>query len=273
MKNGMKGFLLALCFVAMIAGGLSCGSTAQDSTSSEDGDADEGSGRVAPSEFFILVFGSLEPEINQTIADFLNLETDMSVDTTSDDTDINSDNLQNYNVVIDYDHDTINSSQEEALREFVSGGGKLIGLHHAIYDPEEIMLIKREIYGAYLPFHCCQVEPEAYQVILTSPDSPVFEGLETTGTILYSSDFISLGTYPFFELPVLDERYTEIVFLEDKGVNILLSTIFEGTNYDIGWYREEGEGLVFYYQMGHLEDMFSVPWYQDLIIQTIRYYP
>lgn len=228
----------------------------------------------APTEnnatYNILVFGSLEPDINQHIADFLNEETDMVAVASTNDEDVSAGNLGNYNVVIDYDHDGMSDGMQQSLADFVAVGGKLIGLHHAIYDPPNTMAIKHELYGAYLPSHCCRVEPEPYQVILVDPSNAVFDTLETSGTVSYGSNLVTETVYPYYELPVLDERYTEIVFLQDSGVHILLSTIFGETSYDIGWYRASGNGKVYYYQIGHLDEMFGVDWYQKLIINAIH---
>lgn len=219
----------------------------------------------------VLVFGSLEPAINQEIADFLNAQPDIFAQPTDADLCVIPENLVHFNVVIDYDHDGLAPEQEIALAEFAALGGKIIALHHAIYDPLDFMFIKREIYGATLPSHCCDVEEEPYQVIMTDPLHPVFDSLPSIGTVTYGSALVPEDDYPFYELLALDERYSLITFQEGGNVNILLSTIFAGGNYDIGWWRTEGAGVVFYYQMGHLQEMFTDPWYQQLIINTIRF--
>lgn len=200
-------------------------------------------------QYKIIVFGSLEPDINQTIADFLNQESDMKAVVANSDKCINDDMLSHFNVVVDYDHNGTPPDQEAALQKFAAAGGRVIALHHSIYDACGPMYIKHALYGSYLPVTSAQgiyhLVDEfingPYQVILTDPGNPVFNTLATDGTVHYKSTLVPEGDYPYHTINVSDERYLEITFVKND-LHILLSTIFNGTNYDIGWYRNEGLG-------------------------------
>jgi hypothetical protein len=60
-------------------------------------------------------------------------------------------NLQNYDVLLYFRHDTISQAAQEAIEAYVAGGGGLVGIHHAIYNHLGQKQTLIELFGGELP--------------------------------------------------------------------------------------------------------------------------
>ena len=105
---------------------------------------------TGPQTYKIIVFGSREPLTNQTIADFLNQQSDMIAVATNSDNCLTDSVLSNFNVAVDYDHNGMLPEPQDALKRFVTNGGRIIALHHSIFEPCVSMPVKHDSYGAYI---------------------------------------------------------------------------------------------------------------------------
>jgi uncharacterized repeat protein (TIGR01451 family) len=96
-----------------------------------------------------------EPARYTDLVDLLN-DTDDGLDLTAtgtaDLTDINLTNLQNYDVLLYFRHNQIPQGNQDAIRDYVDGGGGLVGLHHAIYNDQNAKDTLIDLIGGELPF-------------------------------------------------------------------------------------------------------------------------
>jgi putative intracellular protease/amidase len=60
-------------------------------------------------------------------------------------------NLQNYDVLLYFRHDTISHAGHEAIEAYVAGGGGVVGIHHAIYNHLGQKQTLIELFGGELP--------------------------------------------------------------------------------------------------------------------------
>lgn len=110
----------------------------------------------------VLVFGGDEPAhyLPQEPARYtdlvalLNDPTDglnISAVGTNNPADMTLANLQNYDVLLYFRHDTISQAAQEAIEDYVAGGGGLVGIHHAIYNHLGQKQTLIELFGGELP--------------------------------------------------------------------------------------------------------------------------
>lgn len=65
--------------------------------------------------------------------------------------DITLANLQNYDVLLYFRHDTIDQMAQQAIVQYVAAGGGLVGLHHAIYNHLGQKQTLIDLFGGELP--------------------------------------------------------------------------------------------------------------------------
>ncbi len=144
-----------------------------------------------------------------------------------DTNDLNAANLENYDAVLVYcTGQNLDDAPCEALEEFVSGGGALIGIHNATdtwkNQPDYIELIG----GAFVT-HPPQL---SLQIEVVDAQHPITQGLEPFET--------------WEELYVMDTDITTY--------HLLLQThSYEARALPIAWCKSYGMGRVFYTALGH----------------------
>lgn len=157
--------------------------------------------------------------------------------------DLNEANLQQYDGLIVYaNYDTITSSQEKALLQFVRSGKGFIPLHCASFcfrNSHEVV----EMIGGQFKSH----QYDSFPAVITHPEHPVMKGV---------SPFVT----------------TDETYLHDKiSKNIkVLSERVEGNHHEpYTWIRPYGKGRVFYTAYGHDDVTFNNPGFLKLVLNGI----
>lgn len=167
----------------------------------------------------------------------------ISLTYTSDPDDLNTQNLSWYDGVLIYaNHDSITSSQEKALLDFVKGGKGLIPIHCASFcfrNSDEYV----DMVGAQFKSH----ETGTFTSNITNKDHPITRNLE--------------------EFETWDETYVHHLHASDR--NILMERV-EGEHHEPWtWTKDYGKGRVFYTAYGHDERTWSHPGFHALVEQGI----
>ena len=158
---------------------------------------------------------------------------------TEDVADLNDKNLDLYDGLVVYaNHESINSSQEKALLDFVAEGNAFIPIHSASFcfknSPEYIDLV-----GAQFMEH-------------------------GTGTFTAS---ISAKEHPLMkevsEFEAWDETYVHDKIADD--ITVVMERVDGDHREPWTWVKEYGEGKVFYTASGHDERVWNHPGFQKLI--------
>lgn len=153
--------------------------------------------------------------------------------------DLNEKNLSHYDGLILYaNHDSISSSQEKALLDFVRSGKGFIPLHCASYcfrnSPEVVEMI-----GGQFKSH----KYDSFPAVIVNPSHQVMKGITsfTTKDETYVHDKIS------------------------KNIKVLTERV-EGDHHEpYTWVREFGKGRVFYTAYGHDDNTFTNQGFLDLV--------
>lgn len=164
---------------------------------------------------------------------------------TSNVNDITLANLQNYDVLLYFRHDAISNTAQQAIVDYVAGGGGLVGLHHAIYNQGGQKQTLIDLFGAQLPV-TAQLNNELYLVysgesnhllnvnfgnyvstygVHLLPGDPTSTAEYTTPNGIPNTNLDADGAHGYyhFTIPANDELYTGNVF--NPGV-----TFGEGVN-------------------------------------------
>ena len=169
----------------------------------------------------------------------------INISFTNNPDDLNEENLAHYDGLILYaNHDSITTSQEKALLNFVKGGKGFIPLHCASFcfrnSPEVVELI-----GGQFKSHTY----DSFPAVIVKPDHPVMNGVPSFVT--------------------LDETYVHDKISKDIEV---LSERVEGDHREpYTWVRQYGEGRVFYTAYGHDDNTFNNPGFLQLVRNGIMW--
>src|SRR5688500_688893 len=158
---------------------------------------------------------------------------------TTEPDDLNEKNLEHYDGLILYaNHDTISSSEEKALLNFVRSGKGFVPLHSASWcfrNSAEVV----EMIGGQFKSH----KYDSFPAVITKPDHPVMKGI---------SSFVTK-----------DETYVHDKISKDIQV---LSERVEGDHREpYTWVRQYERGRVFYTAYGHDENTFNNQAFLDLV--------
>lgn len=153
--------------------------------------------------------------------------------------DLNSANLDKYDVLIIYaNHEEINKNEEKALLDFVKGGKAFIPIHSASFcfknSPEYIDLV-----GAQFMSH----ETGTFTAEIVNKEHNVTKDLE-----------------PF---ETWDETYVHDKLADD--ITVLMERVEVDHREPWTWVKEVGEGKVFYTAYGHDERTWNNPGFQELV--------
>lgn len=163
----------------------------------------------------------------------------INISYTTDPNDLNENNLNQYDGLIVYaNYDTITSSQEKALLNFVRSGKGFIPLHSASFcfrnSPEVVEMI-----GGQFKSH----RYDSFPAVIVQPEHPVMKSIPsfTTADETYVHDKIS------------------------KNIQVLTERVEGSHREPYTWVRPYGEGRVFYTAYGHDDATFNNPNFLNLV--------
>ncbi|MFH5832160.1 PVC-type heme-binding CxxCH protein [Halalkalibaculum sp. DA384] len=158
---------------------------------------------------------------------------------TEDPADLNGPNLAKYDALMLYaNHDSITTSQEQALLDFVESGRGFLPIHSAsfCFRNSEAFI---ELVGAQFLEH----ETGTFTADIVNRDHPVTDSLS--------------------EFETWDETYVHHMHNEDRTV------LMQREEEPWTWTRTHGEGKVFYTAYGHDERTWSKAGFQELLKEGI----
>ena len=181
-----------------------------------------------------------------------------AVDTTTDSTKFNSENLKQYRVVIflNTTGNVLNPSQQEAFEKFIHGGGGFVGVHAAA-DTEYEWPWYGKLVGAYFDGH--PGNPNVRKGVFHVVDKNHLATDSIPETWEREDEFYSFKQInPDLKvLIMIDERTYE------GGKN--------GANHPMAWYHDYDGGRAFYTNMGHTKESYSEPLYLKHLWGGIKY--
>lgn len=162
---------------------------------------------------------------------------------TEDPGDLNNETLAKYDALLLYaNHDSITTSQEQALFDFVESGKGFLPIHSASFcfrNSEEFV----ELVGAQFLEH----EAGTFTAEIVNRNHPITEDLE--------------------EFETWDETYVHHKHNEDRTV--LMERVEDDHREPWTWVRTHGDGKVFYTAYGHDERTWSKEGFQELVKEGI----
>lgn len=168
---------------------------------------------------------------------------DFSVDTTTNAALFTTQNLAQYKALIflSTTGDLFDSTEEQALQQYVEKGGGLIGVHAAT-DAEYNWPWYGKTMGGYFESHPKQQQAK---LIVVDASHPATKGLPKEWTRF-------------------DEWYNFKNLNPDVHVLLKLDeTSYEGgkngTNHPAAWWQDVGKGRVFYTTLGHTDESYAEP--------------
>ena len=162
---------------------------------------------------------------------------------TDDPADLNDENLAYYDGLMIYaNHDSITTTQQKALLNFVNKGGGFIPVHAASYcfrNSEEYI----KLVGGQFQKH----DTGTFVATIIAKDHPAMQSVDTFST--------------------WDETYVHHMLTDDRTV---LMERVEGDHHEPWtWVKDQGKGRVFYTAYGHDERTWSNPGFHKLMRQGI----
>lgn len=153
--------------------------------------------------------------------------------------DLNPENLSKYDALIIYaNHDSLSSSQESALKNFVEGGKGLIPLHSAAGCFKNSDWYIKTIGGQFKSH-----EVGTFPATIVNASHPIMKGI---------TDF-----------KTWDETYVHKNTNPDR--KILTERVENGVHEAYTWVRNQGKGRVFYTAYGHNDSTWTNKGYLDLV--------
>lgn len=160
--------------------------------------------------------------------------------------DLNPEKLANYDALLLYANiDEIAPAQEQALLNYVAGGGGFVPIHCATYCFRNAPAIV-DLMGAQFERHSTGV----FRSEIAEPDHPVMRG--------------------FHGFESWDETYVHHRHNERNRV-VLSYRVDEQGREPWTWVRNQGRGRVFYTAWGHDERTWGHPGFQNLLERGIRW--
>lgn len=137
-------------------------------------------------------------------------------------------------------------TQQQAIWDFVHGGGGFLALHNAqgLYPPDGLYY---KLFGGDYGGH---PEPYVYTVRVEDRDHPVTSGVE--------------------DFEIFDEQHTVKYYLDHEHL-LLRSIARDNLSAPAGWWREMGKGRFCYLAPGHTPDALGHPMMQRLMRNAARW--
>ena len=187
----------------------------------------------------------------------LGAENKFDVDTSTDATRINTENLKQYKAVIflSTTGDILNEDQQEAFKKYIEAGRGFMGIHAAT-DCEYDWPWYGNLVGAYFGGHPAQ---QVATLNIVDPKNPSTKHLPNPWQRKdewYSFKWMAEGLH---ELIAIDEKSYDLGKIAPMG------------HHPMAWYHEYDGGRSFYTELGHTEESFSDPLYLQHILAGIKY--
>lgn len=137
-------------------------------------------------------------------------------------------------------------TQQQAIWDFVHGGGGFLALHNAqgLYPPDGLYY---ELFGGDYGGH---PEPYVFTIRVEDRDHPVTAGVE--------------------DFEIFDEQHTVKYYLDREHL-LLRSMARDNLSAPAGWWREMGKGRFCYLAPGHTPDALGHPMMQRLMRNAARW--
>ena len=170
-------------------------------------------------------------------------------------------NLKQYDVVMFYTSGELpmTDAEKSAFVSFIKSGHGFVGVHSAS-DTFFMWKDYNDIIGGYFNDH-----PWTQQVTVdvVDPSSPIVSFLgksfQVNDEIYQFSDFKADTTHVLLQL-------------DPSSVDLKNSRVRRHYyNFPLAWTRHYGKGRVFYCALGHEDAVWNSPWYQELLLNGIKY--
>ena len=182
---------------------------------------------------------------------------------TTDLDDLNPANLSKYDGLVIYaNYDTLSSSQEAAMKDFVEGGKGLIPLHCASGCFKNSDWYINTIGGQFASH-----DTGTFASAIVKPEHPVMQGLEAFET--WDETYVHQNVNP--DMTVLMERVAGNPVAGNPVADTpVTGTPGEGDHREpYTWVRNQGEGRVFYTAYGHNDSTWTNAGFLQLVNQGI----
>jgi uncharacterized protein len=170
-------------------------------------------------------------------------------------------NLKKYDVVMFYTTGELPMTEAEktAFIDFIKSGHGFVGVHSAI-DTFYMWQDYLELIGGYFndhPWH------QKVTVDVVDPSSPIVSFLGKSFQV--DDEIYQTADFQYRTSHVLLRLDPNSVDLHARGVH----NRFYG--WPLAWTRRDGKGRVFYTALGHEEAVWKSEWYQQLLLNGIKY--
>lgn len=181
----------------------------------------------------------------------------VDVDSTTDATKFNDEILKQYSAVIflSTTGDVLNDIQQQSFERYIQGGGGFVGIHAAA-DCEYDWPWYGKLVGAYFAGH-----PEPQEAILDVVDSDFPATRHLPAQWKWRDEW-----YYFKQLP---QQVHVLINLDESSYKVGENGM--GNPHPIAWYHEYDGGRSFYTGLGHEEETFSQPIFQEHLWGGISY--
>lgn len=214
--------------------------------------------------FALIGDGAHDPEYIRTALDTnIVKETDVTIDYTSDVTQMNASTLDGYSMLI-----TLRSrirgltlDQEKAVQEFIRNGGGALFLHNSTHIASETEIM-RDVIGGYWLEH---TEIRPYKVKITNRSHPITTGVNDFEVVgeQHFNQYDKAPRYVFMINESIDGwAYNNKV--GDKHYDQRLGDRGFGPSCSSGWAYDYGKGRVCFMAQGHTLDVFMNPEYRKM---------
>ncbi len=177
------------------------------------------------------------------------------VDTTTDETKFNEDNLKKYAslIFLSSTGELLSGSQEIALERYMQAGGGFVGIHAAA-DAEYDWSWYTQMVGASFLSHPAQQEAT---LVINDKTHPSTDSLPATWS----------RKDEWYNFRNINKDIKVLISIDEKsyegGKN--------GDNHPMAWYHAFDGGRVFYTELGHTDESYADPLYLKHILGGIKY--
>lgn len=165
--------------------------------------------------------------------------------------------------------DVLTTEQRSALKGWIEQGGGWVGLHAAGGDPSyKWDWYVNTLIGAQFVGHTMNPQFQDADVLVTDSEVGITSHLGSPWNVS-SEEWYAFDSNP------RDKGYEILLTLDEdsyitKGKTFLGSDSMEG-EHPISWRHAQGSGRVFYTAIGHQGATYSIPEYQQLVSNAIRW--
>lgn len=175
---------------------------------------------------------------------------------------ITPDYLKQFDAVILYTTGELplTDEQKKALVDYVKEGKALVGIHSAtdtLYQWSEYM----ELMGAQFKTHA--VNDDVVTIKIEDPEHPTVKML--------APEFKIADEIYQTRQPVDRKKFRVLMSIDTSKTNLEKQKMEKDKVYDMAWCRRYGKGRVFYTALGHREDVWTNPKFQEHVIAGIKW--